>query len=70
MSSQNSFLTKYSKSNSHSQDSQKINESLEWLNEKNYGELYSSFLIAVGVKEFLDKGFIPNDNYRDIIALL
>ncbi|HDZ3533516.1 TPA: hypothetical protein RSV38_002658, partial [Mannheimia haemolytica] len=45
-------------------------ESLEWLNEKNYGELYSSFLIAVGVKEFLDKGFIPNDNYRDIIALL
>lgn len=34
MSSQNSFLTKYSKSNSHSQDSQKINESLEWLNEK------------------------------------
>ncbi|QNS16091.1 hypothetical protein [Mannheimia bovis] len=58
MSSQNSFLTKYSKSNSHSQDSQKINEALEWLNEK-YDELCDSFLIAVGLKEFLDKGFVP-----------
>lgn len=71
MSSQNSFLTKYSKSNSHSQDSQKINEALEWLNEKNYKELQSSFILAVGVKEFLDKGFIPlpSDDNR-IIALL
>lgn len=58
MSSQNSFLTKYSKSNSHSQDSQKINEALEWLNEKD-DELYGFFLIAVGLKEFLDKGFVP-----------
>lgn len=61
MSSRNSFLAKYSKSNSHNKDSEKINKSLEELNKK-YKELYVPLLFSVGFKEFLDKGFIPKFN--------
>lgn len=64
MSSRNSFLAKYSKSNSHNQESQKINQSLEWLN-KEYNDLCFYFLSSVGIKEFLSQGFTPKINNND-----
>lgn len=68
MSSQNSFLAKYSKSNAHNQE---VQEKLESLN-KEYGDLVTSFLISVGFKEFLDKGFTPkfNDDNRKYLFLI